>query len=104
MNSFTQKFQQTMRTIKYFSFLQRIETFSLMVSIFIFLFSSCVSQKNVEYLRDTSNQHGDIKTFYDANISDYKLKPNDELFIQIKSLDDPSTNIFQQKKTSIFLL
>lgn len=68
----------------------------LIIITFILLFSSCVSQRNVEYLRDKSNQEGDIKTFADAKIPDYKLKPKDELFIQIKSLDDPSTNVFQQ--------
>jgi polysaccharide export outer membrane protein len=82
--------------IKNHNFYQRIGVPPLMISIIMLLFSACVSQKNVEYLRDSSNQHGDVKTFFDPNISDYKLKPSDELYIQIKSLDDPSTNIFQQ--------
>ncbi len=69
---------------------------TLVILMFTIIFTSCVSQKNVEYLRDTSSQHEDVRSFYDANISDYKLKPSDELFIQIRSLDDPSTNIFQQ--------
>lgn len=97
MNSFTQKYQQQpMKTLQDRSFSKRVAALPLIISVIALFFSSCVSQKNVEYLRDTSDQHGDIKTFYDANVSDYKLKPNDELFIQIKSLDDPSTNIFQQ--------
>ncbi len=74
----------------------RIGTFLVITTCVTMLFSSCVSQRNVEYLRDTSEQQGDIKTFYDAKVPDYKLKPKDELFIQIKSLDDPSTNVFQQ--------
>jgi len=85
-----------MKITKNQNFYNRIGVFPLLILSIALFFSSCVSQRNVEYLRDSSNQHGDIKTFYDAEISDYKLKPKDELFIQIKSLDDPSTNVFQQ--------
>lgn len=56
------------------------------------LFSSCVSQRNVEYLKTRD----DLAVYQDPAIEDYQLKPNDELYIQIKSLDDPSTNVFQQ--------
>jgi len=95
MNNFTQKFQLTMRMIKNSNF-HKLGIFPFMILNITMLFSSCVSQRNVEYLRDSSNQQGDIKAFREANVSDYKLKPNDELFIQIRSLDDPTTNIFQQ--------
>lgn len=70
--------------------------FRIIILTFVLLFTSCVSQRNVEYLQDGSNLQGDVKTFDDVQIPDYKLKPKDELFVQIKSLDDPSTNIFQQ--------
>jgi len=96
MNSFTQKYQQTMRKIKNPAIYKRIGTFPLVILCLSLLFSSCVSQRNVEYIRDTTKRNADITTFRDANISDYRLKPNDELFIQIRSLDDPTTNVFQQ--------
>lgn len=96
MNSFTQKYQQTMRKIKHPAIYKRIGTFPLVILCLSLLFSSCVSQRNVEYIRDTTKRNADITTFRDANISDYRLKPNDELFIQIRSLDDPTTNVFQQ--------
>jgi len=63
----------------------------LIASFFLLLISSCVTQRNVEYLQDKSKTP---KTFNEALIEDYKLKPNDELYIQISSLDDPSANVF----------
>lgn len=85
-----------MRITNYKRLHRGIFIFSLKILSITLLFSSCVTQRNVEYLRDKSKQRGDVKTYYDAKVPDYKLKPKDELFIQIKSLDDPSTNVFQQ--------
>ncbi len=96
MNSFTEKNLQPMKITTYIKTYKPVRIVALILFSFILLFSSCVTQRNVEYLRDKSNQEGDVKSFYDANLPDYKLKPKDELFIQIRSLDDPSTNIFQQ--------
>jgi polysaccharide export outer membrane protein len=64
---------------------------SLSFTILIFFISSCVTQRNVEYIQDKNKN---IKTFTEAQIADYKLKPNDELFIQINSLDEAAANIF----------
>ncbi|GAO31961.1 polysaccharide export outer membrane protein [Geofilum rubicundum JCM 15548] len=36
----------------------------------------------------------DIASFDEAHLEDYLLKPNDDLFIQISSLDDVSSNVF----------
>jgi polysaccharide export outer membrane protein len=85
-----------MKITKNQNFYSGIGVFPLLIICFIVFFSSCVTQKDVEYLRDPNNKHSDIKTFSDANIPDYKLKPKDELSININSLDDPSTNVFQQ--------
>jgi polysaccharide biosynthesis/export protein len=67
------------------------------------LISSCVHQREVEYVRDPEKTS---KTFKEAQVGDYLLKPNDELYIQISSLDDPSANIFsapgaQQSTTTL---
>jgi len=59
--------------------------------ISILLISSCVTHRKVEYLQDRNK---DIKIFNEAAYEDYKLKPNDELFIRINSLDDAELNIF----------
>jgi polysaccharide export outer membrane protein len=59
--------------------------------IIIYALSSCITQRNVEYIQDNDNE---LRTYDEASIEDYKLKPKDELFIQISSLDDPSAGIF----------
>jgi polysaccharide biosynthesis/export protein len=58
---------------------------------FLSLFSACVTQQKVEYLQDKNNN---IKTFDEPEFPDYKLKPNDELYIKINSLDEAATNVF----------
>ncbi len=63
----------------------------LTAASFLFVLSSCVTQHNVEYLQDKDKR---IKSFNEAEIQDYKLKPNDELYIQINSLDEAATNVF----------
>jgi len=59
--------------------------------ILVFLVQSCVTQRDLEYLRDKNKT---IKPFVEAQVPDYKLKPSDELFIQVTSLDDAAANIF----------
>ncbi|WP_372948064.1 polysaccharide biosynthesis/export family protein [Mariniphaga sp.] len=96
MNSFKEKHPKALGIKKRRKFYKKVKLFPLIILSIVLLFSSCVTQRNVEYLRDKSNQQGDIKIFSEAKVPDYKLKPKDELYIQIKSLDDPSTNVFQQ--------
>jgi polysaccharide biosynthesis/export protein len=55
------------------------------------LLSSCISQREVEYLQDKDKR---IKSFNEAEIQDYRLKPDDELYIQINSLDEAAANVF----------
>jgi len=54
-------------------------------------FSSCITQKNVEYLQDEDKG---IKSFTEARYEEYRLKPNDELYIQISSIDEAAASIF----------
>lgn len=76
-----------------YSFFRCFNKISFLVSLISFLFfsSSCVTQRNVEYLQDKDNTS---KSFNEAIIDDYRLKPSDELYIQISSLDDASASIF----------
>jgi polysaccharide export outer membrane protein len=70
-------------------------TFFIIILVISVYFSSCVSHRNLEYLRDKDKKDEIIVSYNEAKIPDYKLKPNDELNINIKSLDDPTTNVFQ---------
>src|SRR6266542_159168 len=53
--------------------------------LFIFLLSSCVTQRRLEYLQIKNKQP---KEFTNESSYEYKLKPKDELYIQISSPDD----------------
>ncbi|NVO20117.1 MAG: polysaccharide export protein [Bacteroidetes bacterium] len=64
--------------------------FWLLLSVSMILYS-CVSQKNLEYLQDSNTT---IREFKEADVSDYKLRPNDELYIQISSQDEAAANVF----------
>lgn len=57
----------------------------------IIILSSCITQSKLEYLQDSNR---DIKAFPEAELPNYKLKPNDELYIQINSLDEAAANVF----------
>jgi polysaccharide biosynthesis/export protein len=59
--------------------------------IFVLFITSCVTQRDVEYLQDETTT---IKEFNEVRLADYKLKPDDELYIQISSLDDPTSSVF----------
>lgn len=70
-------------------FKERINT--LAVVIIFSLLSGCVTQRDLEYMQKSDRAP---KSFTEAEVLDYRLKPNDELYIQINSLDDPSANVF----------
>jgi polysaccharide export outer membrane protein len=63
----------------------------LVVAIFIMILTSCVTQRKVEYLQDKNKN---FKAFDESEFSDYTLKPNDELFIRVNSLDEGAANVF----------
>jgi polysaccharide export outer membrane protein len=64
---------------------------SVKIVLLIILVSSCVSQRKIEYLQNKDHK---VKEFTNNSFQDYTLKPNDELFIQITSLDDAAANVF----------
>ncbi len=62
----------------------------LCCTVFVFL-TSCLTQKNLEYLQGGT----DNEQVYDVvQKPDYKLRVKDELYIQISSLDEPSSSVF----------
>jgi len=74
---------------KNFKLAKKTDTIGLLL-MFVLL-SSCVTQRYVEYIQDRNNT---VKTFSEAGFPDYKLKANDELYIQINSLDEAAANVF----------
>jgi polysaccharide export outer membrane protein len=56
------------------------------------LFSSCVTHRDLVYMREIDQP---IQTYDDVDLPDYQLKPQDQLYINITSLDDESTNVFK---------
>lgn len=63
----------------------------LITFLFIFLLTSCVTQRKVTYLNEKNRT---LNSFDEAEFPDYQLKPNDELFIRINSLDESTANAF----------
>ena len=64
------------------------------------IMSSCVTQRKVEYLQDSNKN---FKAFKEADFSDYELKPNDEIYIQINSLDEAAANVFSNTRQDYYL-
>jgi polysaccharide biosynthesis/export protein len=62
-----------------------------------FLLFSCVTQRNLEYMRDKNDTSSEYK---EASFPVYQLKPNDALYIKISSLDDAASNVFTQPATT----
>jgi polysaccharide export outer membrane protein len=68
------------------------KNFALFISLITILNSvSCVTQKKVEYLQSGNDN---VTSFKEADLPDYRLKADDELFIQINSLDESAANVF----------
>ena len=63
------------------------------LAIALSLLSSCVTHRDLAYLQDKNKS---IKAFKEVELADYKLKPNDELYIQISSLDEAAANVFSK--------
>jgi polysaccharide export outer membrane protein len=67
----------------------------LTILAFCLLLSSCLSQRKLQYVRDKNK---DVKTFKEAGLQDYRLKPKDELYIQVTSQDDAAAGIFANSR------
>lgn len=66
--------------------------FSLIITTtMLLMFTGCVTQSDLEYMQAKDKN---IKAFKEADLTDYKLKPNDDLYITITSLDEVNTNVF----------
>jgi polysaccharide export outer membrane protein len=64
---------------------------AVLLGITLIQLTSCITQKDLEYMQ---LKESTITSFSEARIPDYKLKPDDELYIQISSLDEAATDVF----------
>ena len=71
----------------------------LIILISSLLLGSCVTQKELEYMQDKNK---DIRTFKEAPQPEYRLKPNDELYIEVTSLDNATAGVFANSKEQAY--
>jgi polysaccharide biosynthesis/export protein len=67
----------------------------LALSILVVL-SSCVSQKKIKYLQRAKEDT--VTVFRNERTFDYKIQPNDNLYISIQSLSQKANEVFNQSK------
>ena len=66
-----------------------------LISFLIVILSSCVSQKKIKYLQ--RKQKGDTTTVFPIKQAiDYKIQPNDNLYIRIFSMDEKTNTLFNR--------
>lgn len=63
----------------------------IIVGMLLVQLNSCVTQRDLEYMQAKDKN---TKAYTEIEMPDYKLKPNDELYIQISSLDAAEASIF----------
>jgi polysaccharide export outer membrane protein len=64
---------------------------AIMAMTLIFVLTGCVTQRDLEYMQAKDKN---TQAYTEAEMPDYKLKPNDELYIQFSSLDPAEASIF----------
>jgi len=70
-----------------------------LLSFIIIILNSCVSQKKIKYLQ--KKQKGDTTTVFSIKqAADYKIQPNDNLYIRVYSLDEKTNNLFNRSSNS----
>jgi polysaccharide biosynthesis/export protein len=70
---------------------------ALYLGFLIFFLSSCVVHHEVEYLQQKKQLSSE---YPNTGLKDYKLKPKDELYIQISSLDEAAATISSSTSSS----
>lgn len=76
--------------LKIINQLLKTGVFLLIISLF---FSSCISQKEIKYLQPTEGQ--ELRTdFTQAKIQEYRFNYGDNAYINIRSLDEKSNDMF----------
>lgn len=84
--------------------MKRISLFLFTAAIIIMaMFSSCVPQKKILYLRNNSMMNDSIfmsMEYENERTFDYKVQPGDNLYIRIASLDEKTSSYFNSMNQS----
>ena len=59
----------------------------ILLFVVIAFLSSCVTQKQVKYLQKQQKEDT-VSTFSNNRLAEYKIQPNDNLYIKIFSMDE----------------
>jgi polysaccharide export outer membrane protein len=73
-------------------------TYLLFVSMILVFLSSCVTQKQVKYLQ-RKQQNDTTHAYQNLRSSDYRIQPQDNLYIRIFSMDEKSYLFFNRQST-----
>ncbi len=65
--------------------------FLIVIALF---FSSCISQKEIKYLQPASKKGANKSEFNRAAIQEYRFNYGDNAYINIRSLDEKSNEMF----------
>ena len=77
--------------------LLKTAAFLIVVSLF---FSSCISQKEIKYLQPSVDESPNRAEFNNATIADYRFNYGDNVYINIRSLDDKASDMFNSSSGS----
>ncbi|TSA23874.1 MAG: hypothetical protein D4R67_12755 [Bacteroidetes bacterium] len=71
----------------------------LQITLILIIFASCVPQKKIKYLQ-TLQQQDTTNAYVNKRPLDYKIQPNDNLYIRIFSLDEKTYLFFNMVSSS----
>jgi polysaccharide export outer membrane protein len=77
--------------INTFYSLLKTAAFLIVLSLF---FSSCISQKEIKYLQPSVDDAPNRSAFNNAAIADYRFNYGDNVYINIRSLDEKASDMF----------
>lgn len=74
----------------------RKRNFFLLLVLIGLVFASCVPQKKILYLQDVPKDEDSVYSFKNDRLLDYKVQAGDNLYIKINSLEEKSTNYYNE--------
>lgn len=82
----------------FYKFIKWNKSIGFLILALLVLSSSCITQRKIEYLQQ---KKAPLTEYSNDKFKDYTLKPYDELYIQISSLDDPTANVFSNPSNQV---
>jgi polysaccharide biosynthesis/export protein len=83
--------------------MRNIHTFSgkvfLFAAVLVIFLSGCVSQKQIKYLQQSSKKDS-VLLWQTKQAAEYRVHPDDNLYITIKSLSEKANGLFNQQEGS----